>query len=418
MTHAQRAHSVLSASGCKRWWNCPGSVSLTQDMPNESSVFAQEGTRAHELAEACLVNKLDAVEYVDRQIGGHTVTVEMAEAVQVYLDECRRVPGEQWIEVRFNLDSINPPAPMYGTADFVAFDPETRTLHVIDLKFGQGLQVYAEGNPQLRYYALGALLKFPELDVQRIRAVIVQPRAFGKAIRETEIDPVELIEWSMTLMRRAEVAMQPDAPLAAGEWCKFCPAAGQCRAQFDLAVSTATAEFGEVVEIIEGSEVAALAAPVAIDPRTLSPVQIAEAMALVPVVEGFIADLQKVAAGLARQGLLPGWKMVPTRPSQKWADEAEAAGMLTMLHDLPADAVFEPRKPISPAAARSLLAEQMLAARLAEHTKGRKPTKKQATEDAAAALADLIVSASSGEKLVPVADERLALPPGGDEFAT
>lgn len=411
--HQDRAHSELGASGCKRWWNCGGSVALSRGIPNRSSVYAAEGTAAHELAEACLTREQDAVEYIDRSFGDFTVTSDMAEAVQVYLDECRRVPGSQHIEVRFSLESIDPPAPMFGTADFVLYDATTRTLRVVDLKYGAGVQVQAEDNPQLRYYALGAMLAFPQYDVQAIEAVIVQPRAFGHPIRSTTIDPVDLWEWSVTLIRQAEKALAPDALLKAGDWCRFCPAAGKCSAQRDAALAVAVDEFAvedeTTVEVVQQP----------IDARLLTPEQVADALARVPMVEAFIRDLLAVGHQLATQGTLPGWKLVPKRPTQRWTDATEAADMLAMAHELPDDAIFKPRELVSPAQAREALTAQILASRLAGYAPNqgvKKSTKKQAEEDARKALGGLITSASSGENLVPVSDERLALPAAGAEF--
>ena len=412
--HQDRAHSELGASACKRWWNCPGSVALSRGIPNRSSPYAAEGTAAHELAEACLTRGQDAIEYIDRSFGEYVVTTEMAEAVQVYLDECRRVPGERHIEVRFNLADITPPAPMFGTADCVVYDPSTLTLRVVDLKYGAGVQVQAKDNPQLRYYALGAMLAFPQYNVQRVEAVIVQPRAFGAPIRSTEIDPVDLWEWSVALIRHAEQALVPDAPLAAGDWCRFCPAAGQCTAQRDTALAVAVDEFASTDTYPDLPE------PPPLDARLLTPEQVAEALARVPMVESFIRDLQAHGRQLATQGALPGWKMVPTRPTARWTDVAEAADMLVAVHEMPEAAIYEPRNLVSPAKAREALTAQILASRLADYAPGqgvKKPTKKQAEEDARAALAGLITSTSGGENLVPDADARPALPAAGAEFA-
>jgi len=137
-------------------------------------VYSLEGTLAHAVAERCLWNRQDAIEYVGRRLladdgaevwPGHEVTPDMAEAVQVYLDECRRVdvlPGDTLIEARIDLAPLNPPAPIFGTADFVAYIPGWHRLRVIDLKYGAGVRVEAEGNAQLKHYALGALLRLDQ----------------------------------------------------------------------------------------------------------------------------------------------------------------------------------------------------------------------------------------------------------------
>ena len=381
-------HSELGASGCKRWWNCPGSVALSRGVENRSSPYAEEGTKAHALAEACLTNGQAAIEYVDR-----TCDAEMAEHVQVYLDECRNVL--RWagakghvVEQRFSLAAIDPPAPMFGTADFVVWS--TEHLWVYDLKYGQGVQVEAEGNPQLRYYALGALLALPQDVGRTIRGVtmqIVQPRApGGPAIRTAHISTLDLMEWSIELIDRAWAAMQTGAALNPGTWCKFCPASGRCPAQRDLAHETARAEFSVTL---------------------LTPAQIGEMLSRADALEQYLTDLRVAAtAEISRGGAVPGWKLVPTKPRQAWRDTAEAAETLDMLHDL-GDDRFTPRELVSPAVARGLLAN-----RLAD----KHPTKKAAETAARAALDPLLTSSSIGVKLVAVSDTRLALPAAGTEF--
>lgn len=399
-------HSEHGASSCKRWWNCPGSVALTRGLPDDASPYAAEGTAAHELAALCLESGQDAIEYVGRTVAGFNVDSDMAEAVQVYLDHCRVILATspdvvQHIEHRFSLASLNPPAPMYGTADFVA--SYGGWLWVVDLKYGQGVQVEAEGNPQLRYYALGALIGNP--GVRYIQASIVQPRAPGSpAIRIVDLDPVDLVEWSVELMDRAAATLQPGAELVPGDWCRstFCKARGVCVARADAAVP---------------SDV--------LDPRIMTSQDIGRILDKADMLDGFLRDVRAAAtAEISRGGSIPGWKLVPTRPSQSWRDDAEADAALEDLHGF-GEERYRPRAVISPAQARDALADRIHANALddwMEHrdvnpgTKLRKPPKSLATEAARARLADLIVTASSGVNLAPDADARPALPAAGAEF--
>ena len=388
-------HSEHGASSCARWWNCPGSTAMTRTMPNETSIYAAEGTAAHELAAMCLMSGQDAEEYTGRTVAGFNVDAAMAEAVQVYLDQCRVIMAtspdvRHLIEHRFTLADLAPPAPMYGTADFVA--SYAGTLWVVDLKYGQGHQVQAEGNPQLRYYALGALLSHDGPPIHAITAMIVQPRApGGPAVRTAFLDPVELVEWSVELMDRAAATLQPDAPFVPGEWCKasFCKARGTCTARRDVAMPPA--------------------GPLP-DPRLMTSAQVSHALGLAGLLEDFLRDLRAAAtAELSRGGVIPGWKLVPTRPSQSWRDEATADAMLEDVLGF-GDTRYQPRKLVSPAQARDALADDIRARR--------KVTKKAATEEAWEALAELILTASSGTNLAPDADARLALPAAGSEFTT
>lgn len=161
--HEARAHASLGASGAHRWIACPGSIRTGAGIPNKSSRYADEGTAAHQLAERCLRDGSDAASHIGgiESVRGvaHVVEEGMAEAVQVFLGIVRthRAPGDALlIERRFDLSSIHPG--MFGTNDACVISPSRRTLHVFDYKHGKGHAVEAAGNPQLRYYGLGALL--------------------------------------------------------------------------------------------------------------------------------------------------------------------------------------------------------------------------------------------------------------------
>ena len=82
-------HAKLSASGSARWINCPGSVLAEEGAPNTSSIYAEEGTAAHELAERCLSSGKDAESYSNEIINGFVVDKEMMDNVQQYLDYVR-----------------------------------------------------------------------------------------------------------------------------------------------------------------------------------------------------------------------------------------------------------------------------------------------------------------------------------------
>ena len=400
-----RLHSEHGASICDRWWNCPGSVNLTRGMPNESSEAAQRGTAAHAVAELCLTNKRDAIEYVGRTVEGVEVDAKMAEDVQEFIDWCRA--GEfdvVMVEQQFDLATLDPPAPRFGTADFVGYSRHMRKLFVKDYKNGFKF-VDAAGNRQMRYYALGAVMSLPAgMTVREIEVQIVQPNAIGRdtAKRET-FDAVELAEWALELMARARATMPPDAPLHAGSWCHFCPASGRCPEQAR-----------------ESFDIAQLTMPgLPADLTTLTPEMLGSILARLPVLEAFAKEARAAATAELHAGRpVPGWKLTPNRASSAWVDADTAPAVLAMLHDLPPDACYAPREPISPAVARGLVAAAIKAARDVEwlSTGGKKPTKKAAEDEAKARLFDLIRTASTGVVLAPVADERPGLPAPGTEF--
>jgi hypothetical protein len=245
-THSARAHSVLSASGASRWMNCPGSVAACRDTPEGESIYSAEGQAAHELAERCLAENRNAGAFVGQMFDTFEVTPDRAAGVQIYLDECRRVfdaADTFLIEHVVSLEQLNPPAAMFGTCDAIAYSRKRHELHIIDLKYGKGVWVSAKDNPQLLYYALGAVLALGE-PVSRINMTIVQPRfAGGDPIRGATVDAIALSEWSFTLIDHARAALAPDASLVAGAWCRFCPAKNSCPARRLAKAEAAFREF-------------------------------------------------------------------------------------------------------------------------------------------------------------------------------
>ena len=410
--HADRKHSELSASSSYRWLNCPGSVAAIRGLPNESTPAAEEGTAAHELANMCLVNGQDAIEYVGRVVHAHEVDEEMAEGVQVYLDAVRyawhgplgdsTMPDTRWIEQRFTLAALNPPAPMFGTADSVCYVTGHGTLYVHDLKFGKGHRVEAEGNPQLRYYALGALLSLQETHptwrVSKIVATIVQPRqpaAGSDPVRSTEIDPLDLMEWALDLVGKAHAAMEPKAPLVAGPWCAdtFCPNRGpRCPAASAYALEAARLEFGPFVD--------QESTPAPADTRTLTPAQLGALLSRLDALEAWCKDARALAASeLAAGRPVEGWKLVESEADRdSWVDATVAEATLQLVHEVDP---YEPRKVLSPAKARDLIAEGIRA-------RGEAKTKKAAVAAARLALRPLMYR-KQGTKLVPATDPRPAL---------
>lgn len=252
--HSQRAHCRLGGSATYRYINCPASILASEGLPDSVSEYAREGTAAHELAQMCLESGQDAIEFIDREIDGFMVDEEFSEAVQMYLDECRKymIPGIHtwWIERPVSLENADPPEPMYGTADFMSYEPMTGLLVVIDFKFGRGVTVDIKDNPQLKFYALGALLAMPAAQpVERILTMIVQPRVNrGKKVKDDLIDPIDLMDWSFELMNAARRALDPESSFRAGPWCKstFCKRDGKCPAQAHSALDFAKDQFASL----------------------------------------------------------------------------------------------------------------------------------------------------------------------------
>lgn len=395
--HEIRPHSELGASICHRWWNCPGSVKLSRGYPNRQTEDARKGTAAHEVAELCLRFHKNAEEYVGKKIDETAIefTAEMAENVQFYLDDCRATPGGDGltaVEVKFDLEVLGPPAPMFGTADFVAYRAASKKLYVKDYKNGY-LHVPAT-SPQLKYYAIGAALWLgPTKPVTEVEVTIVQPNGSTEAVRRVTYTVPELVEWAKELVARAKLTQMPDAPLQAGAWCRFCPAAVDCPARASEALAVAQIEFADGV---------ALSDTMPDEVRLMSGERKAEILTKAALLEGWLKDVRQSAFDDLKRdpNSVPGWKLVDKRPVRSWRDEQEAA---TAIRRLGADPYST--EVISPAQAEAAVAETLPG-----------KTKKARTVAAKEALAGFVQSVSSGPTLAPEADPRPALPAAGSEF--
>lgn len=235
----EREHSPLGPSASDRWMNCPGSVLLTLDYPDSSSVYAEEGTFAHLVSEWCRVHNKPAEAYIGTMsdCGKFEVTPLFAAQVQMYLDYLYDFGAGEvgaWYEMRVTYDAWVPFG--FGKADDIRIDPGQRVCQVTDLKFGEGVKVNT-GN-QNRCYALGVFQDMGHLyDIDRFKLVVHQPRL--DHVSEEEISTKELILWAQDEAKpAAEEAIQPGATFKAGSHCRWCPARADCsyRAQYNLEV--------------------------------------------------------------------------------------------------------------------------------------------------------------------------------------
>lgn len=358
---AEEAHSPLGGSTLKRWSHCPGSIRLSRGIPNRSSKYAEEGTLAHEVAATYL-----------RTLRWPKADPEMLEAVKVYTDviaaEMKALAKPRiWIEQKFSLAQIHPN--LFGTADCVIYDHNSRLLKVVDYKHGSGtvVEVQEAGKPneQLMYYALGASLSL-NLAVDALEIVIVQPRCphADGPVRRFRMDGLCLLDFAADLAEFAQKTEDPNAPLRAGSHCKFCPASGICSEIHKNALTVAKAEFSPAFSY---------------DPAKLS-----EVLHWLPVVEAWAKSVREFAYGEAQHGRVPpGWKLVAKRATRKWQNEIETPRRL-QLRGLDDKDIFE-RSVRSPAQIEKTLKELGLGKEL---------------------LDGLIVQESSGYTLAPEADRR------------
>jgi len=357
------AHAPLAPSASARWIACPGSVRLCAGVPDIESEHAALGTFAHEIAATCLKSGRDAASCIGDTDLVHTCDAEMAAHIQTYLDVVRPFAGypdavlgvEQRVEINDDI---------WGTADALVYQPERETepgrLHVFDFKYGAGVFVPVENNAQLGCYALGALLQFSDRwqDISEVHIHIVQPRHHlgGHHHQAVAVEAIET--WGALALEPAAVATRaPDAPLAAGDHCRFCDAKPSCPQLRKEALDTAAHLFDHpdgddrvYVADEKTGIVKAAAAPPA--PSELTPDQIAAAISMFPTIEQWMKAVREHAYSLANSGtVVPGHKLVDKQGNRKWRDEGDARAALE-LFDVDPNAA---PKLVSPAAAEKLL---------------------------------------------------------------
>lgn len=256
-------HSLNSPSSFQRRIECPGSANMERDIPSESSVYTDEGTAAHQLAEDCL-RKGDMPE----DYRGEIIVVEkdgprrefevngdMISAVEVMVNHCRPLMGRHFIEHKFQLPFLGPDEK--GTSDFTAltlnyFDEEDgltkNILHVVDYKHGKGEVVEAVENVQGLCYGLGAMKEFMDEPWDILRITIVQPRAYHDdgPVRSWDVPRNELMDYMINFAAAAKATEDPNAPLRVSvKGCRFCKAKLKCPAQLQNAKDTLEMDFEE-----------------------------------------------------------------------------------------------------------------------------------------------------------------------------
>jgi hypothetical protein len=336
------AHAKLSPSGAHRWLRCPGSVVLEAAYPDTTSTYAREGTAAHELAAIVLeTDELNAQRYVDLQIEfddhgeevSWRVTQDMADYVDDYVKLVRELAEGNMllVERRVPISHLTGETGATGTSDVVIVDTTGRNLTVVDLKYGMGVRVEAQENPQLMMYALGALHDYDVLgDFETVSMYIHMPRL--NFVSEYHIPVPELlkagedIRRSAAVCREAEAAEEEDLAefLEPGEkQCRFCKAKATCRAlradMTDVVGGDAACTIDEFAEFL----------PEIVDSQT-GDNYLPIAMSKVALVEDWCKAVRaEVERRLFAGQKVDGYKLVEgKRGNRKWENEAEVEALL------------------------------------------------------------------------------------------
>ena len=322
MGHAERDHALLSASGAHRWLLCTPSAMLEEQFPDTTSEAAREGTLAHELAELKVRNYFNPADISKRKLNAQIKKMkknelwqdEMLGHTDTYIDYIRdvsiKLPSQPYVAVEKRLDLGAYVPEGFGTADCIMLQGED--LFVLDFKYGKGVPVSAEENPQMMLYALGAYRAYCFLyPISRIHMAIIQPRLDN--ISEWECTLNDLLKFGQRVSERAALAAKGAGDFCPGEkQCRFCRAKQQCRARADHNVRMAfSPDKGKMPPLITNEEVG----------RYLSEGE---------DVAKWLSDLKEWALAECLAGKqVPGWKAVEGRGSRDWTDMDAAFEKLT-----------------------------------------------------------------------------------------
>lgn len=309
--HKSRSHALLSASSSHRWLQCPPSAIVAEAYPAQDTEFTREGTLAHEVAEAVASGQL-LPENENRDGIADGVVKEMVDCARSYRDYIQeQIRGDQkliLLEQRVDFSEWVPDG--FGTADCIIIQGDV--MDVIDYKYGKGVAVSAEDNPQMKLYGLGALYDYGFLaDVQKVRLHIFQPCINNVSVYELSAD--ELLKWGDDVVKPvAALATKGQGEYKAGDHCKFCPHAGRCR--------ELTKTCTEAISFHGGVEV---------NVPLLAPFEVAAILEQEPLITLWLKRVREQALKSMLAGeTVPGYKVVAGRGSRGWADDLEVAELL------------------------------------------------------------------------------------------
>ncbi|HZK52643.1 MAG TPA: DUF2800 domain-containing protein [Desulfosporosinus sp.] len=311
------AHALLGASGAHKWLRCTPSARLEETMPDSTSVFAAEGTLAHEIGELKLRKAF--VEPIGPRAFSNRLKKlkeeplyqdEMLHHTDTYLDYISGIvhsfkfPPYVAIEKKLDYSAYAPEG--FGTGDCIVIGGNSLTI--VDLKYGKGVPVSAVENPQMKLYALGAYLAYSFLyPLETVKMVVVQPRL--DSISEHEISVDQLLEWGESIKPLAQSAFKGEGEFIAGDHCRFCRAKAPCRAR---------SEFNTALEDFKLAK-----------PPLISNEEVGQILLRSQDLAKWAKDLEEYALSQCVRGNeIPGWKAVEGRSTRHFTNQDQAFEIL------------------------------------------------------------------------------------------
>lgn len=350
-------HSILSASGAARWTACTPSAQLESQFEEEQSSYAAEGTFAHAMAELILrynngemtkkafsirFNKMKTNEFYSQELQDYVE--DYVKSVWEIVNETRAVCPDALVLFEQRLDFSEYVPEGFGTGDVVIVADDL--VNIIDLKYGKGVGVSAEGNPQLRLYGVGAYLEHSMLyDIQRVRMTIIQPRL--ENISSEELPAEELLSWAENEIKpKAQLAIAGEGEFKVGDHCRFCKARKTCRARAEYNLELAKMEFQA--------------------PELLSDREIGEVLGRADELARWVTDITGYALEQALKGVrFPGWKLVEGRSNRKYEDE-ELVKMRLLAAGYHKEDILKPEELLGITALEKFLGKKCFAERLGD----------------------------------------------------
>ena len=357
VNHSERSHAILSPSSAKMWLNCPPSARLAEEIGSKDSVYSKEGTFAHELAEYALTlyldGKYDIMDDLPIQADKRDnkfLNAEMIRYVSEYVDfvisehyEMMRRTGKVKMLLESKVDISKYAPDCFGSVDVQITSPTE--IHIIDLKYGAGVKVYADHNPQMMLYSLGCYESMKPVErrnIQTVKMTIGQCRLEHYDTFEMPVG--DLLNWGENEVKeKAKTAFEGKGELKCGDWCRFCPAKAVCRKQYE-----------NIVSDFEGYE----------DPNIMTDAEIIDMIGKLDDYKSWLESINKYVYDKALAGKKwNGYKLVEGRTTRKFTDTQSVLNKLYGLEYKPEE-ILKPVELISLTALEKLLGKRKFAATL------------------------------------------------------